>query len=70
MIFEGVRKNFSEKTLKREIVSRFAHGLLDVLRCGWTVRQGVLIEALGRGLVKEKMDDLINNDSASQFFIL
>jgi len=67
---QGVVKKLSERTLKREIVSRFAHGLLDVLRCGWTLRQDVLTEALGRGLVKEKMDALINNNSAAQFFIL
>jgi hypothetical protein len=59
-----------ERTLKRELVSRFAHRLLDVFRCGWTFGQGVLVEALCRALVKEKMDRLINNDSAFEFVIL
>jgi hypothetical protein len=44
--------------------------LLDVFRCGWILGQGVPVEALCRALVKDKMDDLINNDSASEFFIL
>jgi hypothetical protein len=68
--FEKVGKNASEKTLKWELVSRFAHSLLDVFRCGWTPGQGVLVEALCRALVKEKMDGLIHNDSAAEFFIL
>jgi hypothetical protein len=65
-----VGKNVFERTLKREIRSRFAHSLFDVFGCSWTHGQGVLVEALCRALVKEKMDDLIHNDSASEFFIL
>src|SRR5258706_13912982 len=66
----ALEKNVSERTLKRNLVSRFAHSLLDVFRCAWTLGQGVLIEALSRALVKEKMDDLINDDSATEFTIL
>jgi hypothetical protein len=68
--FLGSCKKRCERTLKRELVSRFAHSLLDVFRCGWTVGQGVLVEALCHALVKEKMDGLINNDSAFEFVIL
>jgi hypothetical protein len=69
-LIEGIGKNVAETTLKRDLVSRFAHSLLDVFRRVRTLGQGVLVEALCGACVKEKMDDLVNDDSASEFTIL